>query len=396
MVSIAERSQPLQVTGQAALDTNKDLASILALEASVLHQVSLGLPQGGDLGTVWVRLTRTEGGFDEVSIDDITKVKFAAAAHIVAATREQFKPYDTSGKIEVIVGEQLAEFYKIREETLQRLESLNEKLIKDGAEYRRRVDEETAAFKARLQEESKAEREQQAAELQVKLEGLQCREEELASEKKALDDRSSRHARRQHHKDLKKALQDRSERFSLTEETIKKRWPVHVLFVVLVVAAGCLLGTLLWGEVRSGDFSWYLLARVSVAMAAFGAAIVYYIRWNDQWFRQHADEEFRLKRLDLDIDRASWVVEMAMEWKEERGTAIPAELIDRLTRNLFQDVERRKAVRHPSQDLASLLLGASTALRVRIPGGGEARLDRRGVRTLKREARGLEDDDGDR
>lgn len=373
----------------ADLDKNEDLKRVLDLETAVLNRAVLSLPQGGNAGNVQVSLTREENGFDQVQIGIAQNLDSGAASRILAAAAEQFKPYDTAGKIEVIVGEQLAEFYKIREETLGRLERLNERLVEDAAVYRRRVDEEAAALKAKLEGEAKAEQEQRAAEFQTRIEALQRREEELAAEKKALDDRSSRHARRQHHKDLKKALQARSEKFSLTEETIQKRWPVHVLYVVLTVATMVILSVVVWDQLHATEFSWYRVIRLPVALAGFIAAVVFYIRWNDEWFRQHADEEFRLKRLDLDIDRASWVVEMALEWRDENGTAIPQELIERLTRNLFQDGEPRKPVRHPSEDLASLLLGASAGLRVRIPGIGEAVINRRGVRDLKKKARSL-------
>ena len=119
---------------------------------------------------------------------------------------------------------------------------------------------------------------------------------------------------------------------------------------------------------------------------ALVALVIYYIRWNDLWFRQHADEEFRLKRLDLDIDRASWVVEMALEWSAEKNTGIPQELIDRLTRNLFEGGGLSGEAKHPSQDLASALLGASSGLCIRVPGLGEIQLDRRGIRRFKEAA----------
>ncbi len=41
--------------------------------------------------------------------------------------------------------------------------------------------------------------------------------------------------------------------------------------------------------------------------------------------------------MELDVDRASWFVEIAFEWKDEKGEAIPLELIERLTQGLFFD-----------------------------------------------------------
>ena len=62
-------------------------------------------------------------------------------------------------------------------------------------------------------------------------------------------------------------------------------------------------------------------------MIGFAFAAVFYIRWNDQWLRQHADEEFRMRQLELDIDRASWITELALELgqeKHEMSTALIA------------------------------------------------------------------------
>ncbi|WP_447599975.1 hypothetical protein [Nitrospira sp. Nam80] len=91
---------------------------------------------------------------------------------------------------------------------------------------------------------------------------------------------------------------------------------------------------------------------------AIAAAIIFYIRWNNEWFSLHSNEEFRLMRLDLDIDRASWVFEMASEWKDDKGSELPADLIDKLSRNLFvQDAGNNRHPKHPSEDLASALWG---------------------------------------
>ena len=79
--------------------------------------------------------------------------------------------------------------------------------------------------------------------------------------------------------------------------------------------------------------------------------VVFYIKWIDRWAQIHANEEFRLKRLDLDIDRSSWIVEVALEWQEEKGGAIPQELLDKLTHNLFAYSQNEETIRHPYEDI---------------------------------------------
>jgi hypothetical protein len=130
---------------------------------------------------------------------------------------------------------------------------------------------------------------------------------------------------------------------------------------------------------------WIHVLRVPLGALGFAVSAVFYIRWNDQWFRQHADEEFRLRQLELDVDRASWVTELALEFRDEKGE-IPSGLIERLSNGLFTSFRKTEPVQHPSEDLVSLLLGASSGLRVNVPGIGEATLSRKGLQKFKQEA----------
>lgn len=56
-----------------------------------------------------------------------------------------------------------------------------------------------------------------------------------------------------------------------------------------------------------------------------------------------------------------------------------------MTRNLFVDPISGSA-KHPSEDLASALLGASSGLLVKMPGGSEVRVDRKGIERFKKAA----------
>ena len=117
--------------------------------------------------------------------------------------------------------------------------------------------------------------------------------------------------------------------------------------------------------------------------ALFVTTAVFFIKWNNQWFQRHANEEFQLKRMELDIDRASWFVEMAFEWKEEKGEDIPEALIERLTHGLFGETGGDHAV-EPSESVIHALLGAAR-LKVKLPGDIEAEYDRKDVQKLGKE-----------
>jgi hypothetical protein len=118
--------------------------------------------------------------------------------------------------------------------------------------------------------------------------------------------------------------------------------------------------------------------------ALFVSTAYFFIRWNNHWFQRHANEEFRLKRMELDIDRASWFVEMAFEWKDEKGEAIPLEIIERLTQGLFASEGTDRPV-EPVDSLAQALLGAAR-FKIKLADGTEAEYDRKGIEKLLRRA----------
>ena len=124
------------------------------------------------------------------------------------------------------------------------------------------------------------------------------------------------------------------------------------------------------------------IVRLSVLVVSLVAMIVFYIRWNDRWAQMHASEEFRLKRLDLDIDRASWVAEVAMEWQVEQGGEMPQALLDCLSRNLFVDDPKSETTSHPYEDAFRAFLGISAEAKVPLPGGTEVRVKKKGLQAM--------------
>lgn len=117
-----------------------------------------------------------------------------------------------------------------------------------------------------------------------------------------------------------------------------------------------------------------LLKPLGLSFVAIGTAL-FYLRWLNRWFEQHAQAEFKLKQFQLDIERASWLVETALEWDSSEGKELPKELLENLSRNLFNaDDEKIDQVRHPSDELASALLGSASKVRLNL-GGNEIELD---------------------
>ena len=59
-------------------------------------------------------------------------------------------PLNRAEAIERALGPELAEFYRLREQTLSRLEQLTGKLVRETHEYRIQLDAETAKHKSKL------------------------------------------------------------------------------------------------------------------------------------------------------------------------------------------------------------------------------------------------------
>ena len=110
-------------------------------------------------------------------------------------------------------------------------------------------------------------------------------------------------------------------------------------------------------ELTIGTFDSTRLITIAIRQVvlglAFGSTSVFYIRWSNRWFERHAKEEFRLKRYEIDLDRASWLVEMALEWKAEKGTEIPDSLLDKLANNLYAEDREEAVDLHPADQVAS-------------------------------------------
>lgn len=80
----------------------------------------------------------------------------------------------------------------------------------------------------------------------------------------------------------------------------------------------------------------------------------------NRWFEKYAKIEFFLKQLQLDFERASWVVETSLEWRKELdGSVLPEVLLNSLTKNLFSDTSHgeEEQLLHPTDQVLSALLG---------------------------------------
>ena len=328
-----------------------------------------------------VTLTR-----DRIQGDDLIRLSFQRdpvapfeVRRIVIVVQRQFVPLNRAAAIEHAFGPEMAEFYRRREETLSRLEKMTGRLVKETHDYRMKLDADMAQHKQELTISLEKEYTKRTA-------ALEAREQDLNKLRQELDDRSARHARREQSRALQQKISDRSKKFTLTPATRIKRLPIHVIFVVLLSLSGALIAFSLLSPAMAteGVPLWFEVGRLPLGMLGFALTAIFYIRWNDQWFRQHAEQEFRLQQLALDVDRAGYATEMLLEWQEDKGGEMPAVMVDRLTAGLFTDQMEVKRARHPSEDVIGGLLKAASSVRVDLPGIGEVSLTGRQIRKVEK------------
>lgn len=367
--------------------SNPQLQYILTQSGECLRRCTLGF----SIQNVGCRvgLVRGNDGRTVVSLDLPNDLGQEWRPRLVVAFRHGLKPYlraNTLAEIHPI----LEEFYNRREEGLVRLEELAKKVILDADQQRRTIEADAQAAR---KEQDRAHQERVTLlekQYQDKASELEQRAAELGERAKQLDDRDNTHARRALHKSLKEEFQKRSTNFALTKDTSRKRLPVAGAFGFLGLVTAIIVGFALWGTMHAlpvGVPFWMPLLRLGMSLAAFTAAVIFYVRWQDRWSDAHAEEEFRLKRLDLDVDRASWLVEVMLEWQRENQGEMPSELLEQLSAGLFEQPGAHGGLRHPVEDVVAAILSGSAGMKLKLA-NGEVTLDRKGLQAAKNQAAG--------
>jgi hypothetical protein len=348
-------------------------------------------------------------------------------AKLIANCREKIRPID-SIPLESLISDDQRRHYEAREIALSRLER---SMAEFEATLQKNVTENNAATRAeqeRLRADYEAKVSQADSEFQSRLRELGERENRLADEKKQFDSRESRHVRRDLISQIQDLLRQRNTTFELTKGTKKQRTPIVSLYCTLILFF--LVGTV-WSytttievpplvpEKKSSStnstepplilkdatdkeiyeaYSKYVLAffdgfRKLAFPLGFVLSSGYFLRWLNRGYQVHAQEEFKLKRLELDIIRASWIVETALDWFDETEEPLPRYLADPITRGLFAaESQHEDSGMTAADSIASALFGNSAKAEVRLP-HGKLLLDNRGIQKLKKKPKRERDDD---
>lgn len=318
---------------------------------------------------------KLKDGLDTVTIEYKQDRSHLPQYHeLIKACRNKFRSLDRSF-LPQLLSDDLSRYYNVRDNSLERLETKIAEIATYFTDVRLEQEKQLAASAKALEDKNTARLEELEAQFKARHDKLDEREKELEERKKTLDDRASKHARRETYKDIKKIIKDRTTKFELTTKTNDKRKSVqHATLLGLLVVAG-LFGYCFYLNIGRTELNWVAIGSQIVLSAALATLLTFYIRWQNQWFKEHANEELRLQKLDLDIDRATWLVELAMEWQNETEKEMPTDMLNKLSQSLFTDSERSTDM-HPLESLISGLIDKKGELIVKpselqVKRGGE-------------------------
>ena len=303
--------------------------------------------------------------FDDITIEyeqrNYGPVEPEERIKIGAILTKELRAFDPRRTIQGLSKEQ-SQLQALHESMLERLEKTATTLVENLAEYGQQLQTRFQENETRRTEELERHKEKLNEEYEAKDNALNERERELNERTEEIDNRDNTHVRRELRRALLAEIQKRSDEFKLTKGTNKLRWPVHLACIIglAVVSFGAIFyADQLTDFIGASEFQMIpfvvmTIKQVVLTLGAIGLGF-FYIRWLNRWFHQHAKAEFELKQFQLDIDRASWLVETALEWKTSEGDAIPDTLMTSLTRNLFSgdDREQTEQLRHPADILTS-------------------------------------------
>lgn len=366
------------------LTSHEELHKVFNQNVKVFNQITY--KYSSDQSIRIIRQADASSLYDKVIIHPQQQKDHFAFVRLCAAAQKYLGASSLSN-LGNLLGPEAQKHFEAREIALAKLEKLTATLLLDTEKARQDRDREFQAKEKALEDKFEQRQSELDGQQEARQKELDERSAELDNLRKELDDRAAKHARRQHYKDIKEKFQSWSEQFQVTKGTSDLRRSVTWMTILLLLLFGGLAGYFLLQSIDAEDNTHFIAAIIKQVTSTilFVSIAFFFIRWNNEWFQKHANEEFRLKRMELDIDRASWFVEMAFEWQDDKGEEIPSSIVERLTAGLFRE-EGNEPSSEQHDSLAQTLLGASR-FTVKLSDGTEVEYDRRGVQKLLQDKR---------
>jgi hypothetical protein len=202
----------------------------------------------------------------------------------------------------------------------------------------------------RMYQEKNASLAQEHAAREAKLEAESKRLKEWEASIDARDRTTTRRDLLQKIKDIL----DQQKAVTLSTGTVRKRTVITTTCLAAMAVGLSLAGLGAYEAANTQLLRWS--GTLAAGTLLFASTLVFFLRWSDAWFRDHARFEMQAMRNHADILRASWVAELYFEWLEEEKGDFPEALTEHLTRNLFAN-GADPGVSHPMEDVLGVLKG---------------------------------------
>jgi hypothetical protein len=274
---------------------------------------------------------------------------FYEAVRLGDIVRSEFTPSnDRLALIAALAPEQEA-VVREREKAVEDLRAATARLGELVTVEYAKIPERAAAEEARTKQKIDAHEkssEQRLADRQAELDGKQAALEERI---KSVDDRSRTHKRRD---EMKALLLEASERKTIKWRSVSAFDIVCV--ALLAVAAG---GAYVFGKLdqASDTFKWNVVAPFTACALVFTSTLIFYLRWKSHQLAVDETRKENRERFALDARRAEWLAELVFEWKEDKNTGFPLELVSRFATDLFQPHGLEGKEFHPVGEVLSAL-----------------------------------------
>jgi len=346
---------------------------------------------------------------------------------VIALINSELKAFEPGRFVSSGLSEEQNQLLSIHESTLERLERLNEDLIKQSSNFRENLEKQFEEKFNKAEENYEFQKNKLEESITKKSDDLEATKNKLEEKLKSIDDRDNTHVRREIRDKMLNDVKSRISEFGVSPKTEKKRNPVFIgiifmviIFLGLISLTGYELTTVEkqyystletirnisnWDEEKLKNIGlsseivakvsvpdsdrtniYWLWAKLSLLSIGLLGTILFYIRWQNRWAEQHSTSEFQLQQFYIDVNRANWVIESCLEWRKETKSAIPSELLGSITHNLFvSDNTELEKIIHPSDELASALMGSASKLKLKV-GENELEFDKPGKISNKKQS----------
>jgi hypothetical protein len=222
---------------------------------------------------------------------------------------------------------------------------------------------------------------------------LELRRADLEHLRAQIDDRDNTHVRRELRRSINDHIQNNLRDFSFQYLRSKGISTLHILYIFSILFFGTIN---IYFAARLTDIPFDIGSNLNTNLLILGlkqtasiAVLVFvvtmYIRFLNRNVKRAADFEFMIRNFQLDIERASWAVETALEWRRDEGGQIPDALLTGVTRDLFKRHDRPDETEISAADsLASALLRSAARAQVDLP-FGKLEYDGRGIKKLEKD-----------